>query len=277
MNSIPANGAHIPVLGLGTFRLRGEECARVVAEAAELGYRHFDTAAMYDNEEDVGEGLVRCGVKRSEIFVTTKVWHSDIGGGALQRSAEASLKRLKLGFADLLLIHWPNASIPLGESIEALCDAKARGFAKNIGVANFPMALLREAVGLAAQHGEKIACNQCERHPRFPQAPLLDVCRENGVGFVSYQPIAQGNYLDDPVLVKIARSHGRETSQIVLRWQVQQPGVAAIPKASSRKHLAENLALFDFQLTAEEMSAINAMARAGSRKVNPGFAPAWDY
>jgi diketogulonate reductase-like aldo/keto reductase len=273
---LPANGANMPALGLGTSRMRGADCARAVETAFSVGFRHIDTADMYGNEVEVGQGLRASGVKRADAFITTKVLPSNIGPGDLQRSAQASLKRLALDDVDLLLIHWPNSAIPLEKSIEALCDAKKRGYAKNIGVANFTRDMVDEAVTLAARHGEKIACNQCEYHPRLDQTKLIEVCRKHGVAFVSYYPLAQGRYIDDPTLTKVAKTHGRSVAQVMLRWHMQQ-GVAAIPKSSSRVHLQENISIFDFTLSQEEMRAISAMARPGSRMVNPaGFAPKWD-
>ena len=177
---LPIPGAQIPAIGLGTFRLTGARAVAAVSGALALGYRHLDTAAMYDNEAAVGEGLRASGVKRDQVFITTKVWTTDIAKGDLQASAQASLTRLKLDQVDLLLIHWPNKAIPLAQSIEALCDAKQRGYARNIGVANFPAAMLDDAVRLAATHGEKIATNQCEYHPRLSQAKVLEACRRHG-------------------------------------------------------------------------------------------------
>ena len=232
---------------------------------------------MCSSDLEVGQGLRASGLKRSDAFITTKVLPSNIGPGDLQRSAQASLKRLALDDVDLLLIHWPNAAIPLEKSIEALCDAKRRGYAKNIGVANFTRGMVDESVTLAARHGEKLACNQCEYHPRLDQTPLIETCRRHGVAFVSYYPLAQGRYIDDPTLVKVAKAHGRTVAQVMLRWHVQQQGVAAIPKSSSPAHLKENISIFDFKLADEEMRAISAMARPGSRMVNPaGYAPKWD-
>ena len=273
---LPANGANMPALGLGTSRMRGAECAKAVETAISVGFRHIDTADMYGNEVEVGEGFRASGLKRGEVFVTTKVLPSNIGEGDLQRSARASLARLKLDFVDLLLIHWPNTAIPLAQSMKALCDAKKRGHAKNIGVANFTMAMLREAARLASEHGEKIASNQCEYHPRLDQRKLLDVCRAHGVAFVSYYPLAQMRYIDDPVLARVAKAHDRAPAQNMLRWHMQQPGVAAIPKSASRGHLLENISIFDFALTDAEMAAISGLARPGSRMVSPGFGPVWD-
>ena len=273
---LPIPGAQIPAIGLGTFRLNGASAVSAVSGALALGYRHLDTAAMYDNEKEVGEGLRASGVARDQVFVTTKVWTTDIAKDDLQASAQASLSRLKLDQVDLLLIHWPNKAIPLAQSIEALCDARQRGYARNIGVANFPAAMLDDAVRLAATHGEKIATNQCEYHPRLSQAKVLEACRRHGVVFVSYSPLGQGSLMADPAIASIAARHGKTVSQIVLRWHVQQEGVAAIPKAGSAGHQRDNLDVFGFVLPDEDMRAISALAKPDGRLVKPGFMPEWD-
>ena len=273
---LPIPGAQIPAIGLGTFRLTGASAVSAVSGALALGYRHLDTAAMYDNEKEVGEGLRASGVARDQVFITTKVWTMDIAKGDLQASAQASLSRLKLDQVDLLLIHWPNKTIPLAQSIEALCDARQRGYARNIGVANFPAAMLDDAVRLAATHGEKIATNQCEYHPRLSQAKVLEACRRHGVVFVSYSPLGQGSLMADTAIASIAARHGKTVSQIVLRWHVQQEGVAAIPKAGSAGHQRDNLDVFGFKLPDEDMRAISALAKPDGRLVKPGFMPEWD-
>ena len=273
---LPIPGAQIPAIGLGTFRLNGASAVSAVSGALALGYRHLDTAAMYDNEKQVGEGMRASGVARDQVFVTTKVWTTDIAKGDLQASAQASLSRLKLDQVDLLLIHWPNKDILLAHSIEALCDAKQRGYARNIGVANFPAAMLDDAVRLAATHGEQIATNQCEYHPRLSQAKVLEACRRHGVVFVSYSPLGQGRLTEDEAIASIAARHGKTPSQIVLRWHVQQEGVAAIPKAGSEGHQRDNLDVFGFVLPEEDMRAIAALAKPDGRMVKPGFMPEWD-
>lgn len=253
--TISAGGADFPALGFGTWQLRGETCAAAVADAVAAGYRHIDTAAMYDNEEAVGDGLRRSGVRREEIFVVTKVWPDNIGEGALQRSAEASVRRLGVDAVDLLLIHWPSRRIPLAESIRALNDAQHRGLAGHIGVSNFDAALLGEACRLSAA---PIVANQCEYHPLIDQDATLAACRTNGVAFVSYSPLAKRQVLDDPVVTAIAESHRRTTAQIVLRWHLQQ-GCGAIPKSADSRRIRENFAVFDFALTHAEMQAISGL------------------
>jgi diketogulonate reductase-like aldo/keto reductase len=270
---VHANGATIPALGLGTWQLGGEACVQAIRWALEAGYRHIDTAAMYGNEEAVGAGIRAGGVPRDEIFLTTKVWPDDLAPGDLERSAEASVRRLKLDHVDLLLIHWPNLAIPLRGTMEALCRAKRQGLARHIGVANFTVALLEEAVRLSS---EPLVTNQCEYHPYLDQGPVLAACRKHGLSLTSYCPIGRAAVFSERAVRDIARAHGKTPAQVVLRWHVQQPGVIAIPKSGNRKRIAENIAIFDFALSDEEMRAISGLAHRDGRIISPSFAPPWD-
>jgi diketogulonate reductase-like aldo/keto reductase len=273
-----ANGANIPFIGLGTVFLRDAECVRVTETALSLGYRHIDTAVMYGNEVEVGNAVKSSGIHRSELFITTKVMAEEIGEGDLQRSASGSLKRLGLDYVDLLLFHWPNSAIPLSKSVKALCDAKKLALTRHIGVANFPTKLLEAAVALAADHGERLIANQCEYHPRLNQTKVLEACRANGIAFVSHTPLGQGRLLDDPTLVTVARRVGKTPAQVLLRWNIQQPGIVAVPKSAQPAHLAENLQVFDFELSDEDMNDLFRMASADGRMVYPVNTPApeWD-
>ncbi|HEY8567506.1 MAG TPA: aldo/keto reductase [Beijerinckiaceae bacterium] len=273
MPPVRANGAEIPALGLGTWRLEGEDCARIVAGALAQGYRHVDTAAMYGNEEAVGEGLRASGLARDEVFVTTKVWYEDIRPGDLERSAEASLKRLGLDQVDLLLIHWPNPDVPVAESVRALAEAGRRGLARHVGVSNFTAAMVDEAV---AASSEPLVVNQCEYHPYLDQAKVLAACRRHGLAFTSYSPLGRGDLLADATVGAIAAAHGRSPAQVILRWHVQQAGVVAIPKSGNLERIGQNLAIGDFALTDAEMQRMHALARPEGRLVSPSFAPAWD-
>jgi len=265
---VEANGARIPALGLGTWTLRGEACSEAVQWALEAGYRHIDTAAMYGNEEDVGAGLRASGIDRDEVFVTTKVWHSDLRADDFRRSAEASLRRLDLSQVDLLLIHWPNSDIPLAETLDALCHAKRNGLARHIGVSNFSVRLLDEAVRLSS---EPLAVNQCEYHPYLDQSLVHATCRKHGMAFTSYCPLGKGDLVSDPIIQAIASAHGKTDAQIVLRWHVQQPATVAIPKSGNRGRISENLDVFDFELSEDEMRRISALARPDGRMVYPSW------
>jgi diketogulonate reductase-like aldo/keto reductase len=270
---VHAHGAAIPAIGLGTWPLKGEECTAAVMEALRVGYRHVDTARMYDNEEAVGSGLKGSGVPRDEIFVTTKVWYEDIAAGNLERSAEASLRRLGLDTVDLLLIHWPSPEVSVEDSVAALCNAKRKGLARHVGISNHPVALMKRALEAAT---EPLVVNQCEYHPQLDQSAVLGTCRDNGMAFVSYSPIGRGGMLADPTIAGIAARHGKTPAQVVLRWHVQQPGVVAIPKSGNPTRIGENIALFDFELSDDEMARLHAMARPDGRMIAPVFAPEWD-
>ena len=256
MQTMEAGGAGIPLIGLGTWDLRGKSCARMVEAALGLGYRHIDTAAMYGNEAEVGEGLRASGVKRDEIFVTTKVWSSNLRARDFERSAHDSLKNLKLDSVDLLLIHWPNSSVPLKETIGALCKMKRDGVARHVGVSNFNPALIEEAKGLAT---EPLVNNQIELHPYFEQSKTIAASRKAGLSITAYSPIARGRVKSDAVLSRIGTAHGKTAAQVCLRYLVQQD-IIVIPKTSRTERLKENAAIFDFALTAAEMKDIAALA-----------------
>jgi diketogulonate reductase-like aldo/keto reductase len=274
VHTVDAHGASIPAIGLGTWTLKGAACSALVEEALAAGYRHVDTAAGYGNEEAVGAALRASGLPRDALFVTTKVWYTDIGAGDLERSAEASLTRLGLDRVDLLLIHWPNPAIPVEQSIAALNRARAAGFTTHIGVSNFPTALLSQSIALS-EHS--LACNQVEYHPMLGQAKVHAMCRQNGMAMVAYCPLHRGGGLfETPAVADAAARHGRTPAQVVLRWQVQQDGVVAIPRTTRRERLAENIAVFDFELSGAEMQAISALQPANSRLCDFGFSPRWD-
>lgn len=274
MHSVEANGATIPALGLGTWTLAGRDCARLVEEALALGYRHLDTAAMYGNEEAVGAGLRASGVARDAVFVTTKVWWSDLAAGDLRRSAEASLKRLGLDAVDLLLIHWPNPGIPLAGTVEALNRARADGLARHIGVSNFPTALLAQAIALSQA---PLVANQVENHPYLDQRKVHAACRAAGMAMVSYCPLYRGGPLfDEEAVRRASEAHGKTPGQVVLRWHVQQDGVVAIPRTTRVERLSENAAIFDFSLTEAEMAAISALRGRGDRICDAGLGVEWD-
>lgn len=274
MDIVEANGARFPAPGMGTWTLNGKLCAELVAHALALGYRHVDTAAAYDNEEAVGAGLRASGVPRDEIFVTTKVWWSDLQPRKLERSAEASLKRLGLDHVDLLLIHWPNPAVPVAETIGALNAVKARGLTRHIGVSNFTTALLREAI---ATSQAPLVANQVEFHPYLDQSKIHAACHAAGMAMVAYCPIFRGEPLfSEPAVTGAARRHGRTPAQIVLRWHMQKGGVVPIPRTTRKERLAENLAVSDFALSEEEMSAISKLSAKGARLCDFGFSPDWD-
>jgi len=272
MQYIEANGAKIPAIGLGTWELSGRTCARLVEQALRLGYRHIDTAQIYENEREVGEGLHSSRVKRSEIFVTTKIWTTHFAPHDLERSTKESLVKLRLSEVDLLLLHWPNPQVPLQETMGALARVKKLGMAKHIGVSNFTVALIEEAVAACP---EPLACDQVEYHPYLEQTKVLNACAAHGMALVAYSPIAKGRIKNDETLAQIGKTHHKTAAQVCLRWLVQQ-NVAAIPRTSRIERLSENIDIFDFVLSDEEMGLISQMGSAKSRLTDFGFAPKWD-
>jgi 2,5-diketo-D-gluconate reductase B len=272
--SIEANGARIPLLGLGTWELRGRPCARVVEQALRLGYRHVDTAEMYDNEREVGEGLHASGVKRRDVFVTTKIWPSHFAPRALERAARDCLVRLRLSDVDLLLLHWPNPQVPLSETIGALCKVKSDGLARHIGISNFTVTLIEEAFSVAT---EPLVCDQIECHPFLDQSKVIAACRDHGMAVVAYSPIARGNAKNDEVLARIGAAHKKTAAQVSLRYLVQQD-IVVIPRTSKLDRLAENAAIFDFELSEAEMVEVAALAHREGRIVDWAYSGTmnWD-
>jgi 2,5-diketo-D-gluconate reductase B len=269
---VKANGARIPAIGLGTWELRGRTCARLVEQALKLGYRHIDTAQIYENEREVGDGVRASGVKRDDVFVTTKVWTTHFAPNDLERSAKESLVRLRLPEVDLLLLHWPNPQVPLSETLGALAHAKKLGLTRHIGVSNFTVALIEQAV---AECPEPLVCDQVEYHPYLDQTKVREACAQHGLAVVAYSPVAKGKVKGDEALNRIGRAHGKTAAQICLRWLVQQ-NVCAIPRTSKLERLSENIDIFDFELSDTEMARISRMGDAKTRLTDFGFAPKWD-
>jgi 2,5-diketo-D-gluconate reductase B len=265
-------GVKIPALGLGTFGLTGSECERAVRAAIDMGYRHIDTAPRYGNEVEVGRGMRASGVSREQLFVTSKVWPTDLARAAAIASAESSLKNLELDYVDLLLVHWPNPEVKLAETFGAFSELQKRGLTKLIGVSNFPTALLHETLDVL--HVPAVA-NQVEYHPFIDQTKVLNVLRKHGMILTAYIPLARGKVNDDPTLLRIGRERRRSAAQIALRWLVEQDDVAAIPRSSRVERLRENFSIFDFSLTPAETAAINAL-RTPTHIANPSWGPVWD-
>src|ERR1700716_3026032 len=272
MNFIEANGAKIPAIGLGTWELRGRTCARLVEQALRLGYRHIDTAQAYENEREVGDGLRASGVKRDEIFLTTKIWTTHFAAKDLERSAKESLARLRLTEIDLLLLHWPNPQVPLAETLGALARVKQAGMVRHIGVSNFTVALIEEAVAACP---EPLVCDQVEYHPYLDQTKVREACARHGMALIAYSPVAKGRIKNDQTLARIGRTYRKTAAQICLRWLVQQ-NVSAIPRTSRIERLSENIDIFDFELSDDEMHEIAGMGRTKGRLTDFGFAPKWD-
>jgi 2,5-diketo-D-gluconate reductase B len=247
-------GEKVPSLGLGTWRLSGKECIRTVERALAVGYRHIDTAQIYANEDEVGRAIRNSGVGREGVFLVTKVWTSSFSYDDVIRSTRESLKKLQTEYVDLLLMHWPNPSVSLAETLGAMRELQEKVSVKHVGVSNFPPSMVEEATEHAT-----IFCNQVEYHPYTAQDEVLEQAKKMDYLLTAYSPVAKGRASKDATLKEIGEAHGKTPAQVALRWLVQQDKVAAIPKATSEDHLKSNLDIFDFDLSDEEMERIFAL------------------
>lgn len=253
--NLTIQGEKVPALGFGTWPLRGEACVHSVEHALAIGYRHIDTAQWYENEAEVGRGIKRSGVPRSDIFLVTKVQPENFAYDRVIASAQESFRKLDADYLDLLLMHWPNPAFPLEETLGAMNELQAQGLIRHIGVSNFSPALVAEAMRYAT-----IFSNQVEYHPYKSQAELVQQAKKEDYLLVAYSPLAKGAVNDDPTLQAIGATYGKSPAQVALRWLLQQ-GVAAIPKAGSDKHRQANWDVFDFTLREEEMRKISGLSR----------------
>jgi 2,5-diketo-D-gluconate reductase B len=270
---LPAHGAAIPAIGFGTSGM-GDVRAEHIATALTAGYRHIDTARKYGTEGAVGDGMRASGVPRAEIFLCTKVSHENLHAADFARSVDESLKALGVDYVDLLLVHWPEKNTPLAETMGALAKAKRSGLTRHIGVANFNIAMLDEAIRLCP---EPLVTLQAECHPYLDQSKVIAACRARGLVLTAYCPLARGRIQGDAVLTEIGGRYGKTAAQVALRWLMQQKIIAAIPRSSNAARIADNVDVFDFELDESDMGRIGALKRPDGRTANPiGRAPQWD-
>jgi diketogulonate reductase-like aldo/keto reductase len=263
----------MPAIGYGTMELP-QRGAELVAYAIQSGYRLIDTARKYGTEEKVGEGIRASGIAREELWVTTKVTELDAREADFLRSAETSLKALQLDYVDLLLVHWPQPNVSFSETLGALAKAKRRGTTRHIGVSNFTIAMLDEAVRVCP---EPLITNQVEYHAYLPQDRMLAALKRHGMILTAYCPMARGKLLDDPIVGEIAKAHGKTIGQVCLRWLIQQPMVAAVPRPLEEAHIREDLDVFEWSLSEDEMRRISALRGRQVRIADPPErAPKWD-
>ena len=237
----------IPKIGFGTYALSGKTCIEAVTDAVNVGYRHFDTAQFYANEHEVGKGIRESGIKRNEVFITTKIWPTRFN--QVEKAAEESLAALGTDYVDLLLLHWPSSDRANRTATDALAKVRERGLTRHIGVSNFSIQQLEQALTQAP-----VCCNQVEYHPFMEQKNMLEFIRKHGLFLTAYSPLALGKASYNKTLERIGQRYQKSASQVALRWLVQQEAVAAIPKAATHEKREENLNIFDFELTAEEMA-----------------------
>ncbi|WP_224270943.1 aldo/keto reductase [Haloprofundus salinisoli] len=252
MEYITAKGVDVPVLGFGTWPMKGETCRTAVQHALDSGYRHIDTAQMYNNEGAVGQAITNSGVPREDVFLVTKIRRQNLAHDDVLSTVTESVQRLGTEI-DLLLIHSPSRTVPIEESISAMNELQERGIVEHIGVSNFSVEQMRQAI---AASNTPILTNQVEYHPFKNQSEILKFCIENGVLLTAYSPLGQGRAIENKVLEGIGEQYGKTAAQVALRWLIHQEMVAAIPKASSQIHIEENFEVFDFELTDEEMDRI---------------------
>jgi diketogulonate reductase-like aldo/keto reductase len=270
---LSAHGAEMPAIGFGTMELPHRP-AELVAAAIAAGYRLIDTARKYGTEERVGEGIRASGIARKDLWVTTKVTELNAREVDFLNSAETSLKMLGLDYVDLLLVHWPQPKVPFSETLGALAKAKRRGLTRHIGVSNYTIEMLDEAIRVCP---EPLVTNQVEYHAYLPQDRMLAALKRHGMILTAYCPMARGKLLDDRVIGEIAKSHGKSIGQICLRWLIQQPMVAAVPRPLEQAHIEEDIDVFDWSLSEDEMRRISALRSRHIRIADPPErAPKWD-
>ncbi|MBC7001294.1 2,5-didehydrogluconate reductase DkgB [Photobacterium sp. BZF1] len=264
----------MPVLGAGTFRLKGEDAYNSVTMALEAGYRHIDTAQIYGNEKEVGAAIADSGIARSEIFLTTKIWMDKFGKEAFLPSIRQSLADLQVEYVDLLLIHWPlkNEEVAMSDYLASLKEVKELGMAKQIGISNFTVAQMQQAIDILGT--EAIYTNQVEVHPYLQNRKVVDFCLENGIIVTGYMPFAYGDVLKDETIARIAEKHQATAAQTVLAWMRQNEFVT-IPSSTKRANIDSNLKASEVVLDEADMAAIAELDR-NHRLANPDFAPEWD-
>ena len=273
MQTINAHGAAIPALGFGVFRMSGTEVARVIPAALEAGFRHFDTAQIYQNEAALGLALQAAGAKCSDLFLTTKVWVDNYSPEKFATSVDESLDRLKTDRVDLLLLHWPGNKVSIADQIAMLNAVQAAGKTRFIGVSNQNVAQLKQSIAVSRA---PIVTNQVEAHPYLDQTAMARAANAAGLAVTAYYGMADGAVPRDPVLQQIGARHGKTAAQVALRWLIQE-GFIALSKTAKPERVAENIDIFDFLLSGEDLAAIRKLARPNGRLVSPpGLAPAWD-
>lgn len=273
MLSIKNSDATIPALGFGTWKLKGDECTKCVKHAMSVGYRHIDTAQIYENEEGVGQALTETEVSREDIFLVTKIWMDKAREGDLQKSMEESLRKLQTDYVDLVLMHWPVEDVPFEETFKAFQDIQRQGKTKHIGVSNFTVSQMQQ---VREELGAKIITNQVEYHPSLSQDSVLQYLRAHDMFLTAYSPLGRGEDLENDVFKALGEKYNKTGAQIILRWLVQQQSVAAIPKSSNFDRIEQNYDIWDFELDSNEMQQIFSLARPDGRMIDPDWAPEWD-
>ncbi len=250
-----SSGYTIPSIGFGTWQSIGEECENAVEMALKAGYVHIDTADCYHNQIEIGRAIQRCGVRREDLFITSKVLHRDLSYERTIAVCDKALEELATDYLDLYLIHWPNVYIPLEETLGAMNHLVKQGKVRSIGVSNFTVELLTRATAVSEA---PICINQVEFHPYLNQGALLEYCNTNDIVLTAYSPLARGKVFKDPLFLELSEQYARSAAQIVLRWLLQK-GIVVLPKSLSQKHIEGNFKVFDFELSPQTMERINSI------------------
>lgn len=258
---------NIPHIGLGTWQLNGQQCRHAVSVALQLGYRHIDTAMIYANQKDIGVAIKESKIARRSLFITSKVWHSSLSYADVLSQTEEILEQLQTSYLDLLLIHWPNKRVSMKETFKALAELVEAGKVKHIGVSNFTIQHLKEAMKVSSV---PLYCCQFEFHPYLQQHELVQFCKQNGIVVTAYSPLAQGHVLEDPEILKIAHKHKKTVAQIVLAW-IHQQDIVVIPKSTTKERLEQNLKSMDIELSSEEIHILRSL-NMNKRYCAPAFA-----
>jgi 2,5-diketo-D-gluconate reductase B len=263
-------GTTMPRLGFGTWLVTGRDATEGVRDALEIGYRQIDTARAYENEAEVGEGIAASGVDRGDIWLTTKIWRADHEPAKLKRAAEDSLRKLRTDYVDLLLLHWPNAEVPIEQSLQAMRELQEEEKIRHLGVSNFPAGMLSRALDILP-----LFADQVEYHPFLSQDAVLELARQHDLTLTAYSPLAHGKVVGHPELTAIGEQYGKTAGQVALRWLLDQPNVTTAPKASSHDRRVENFEVFDFTLSDADRERIAALPK-DVRTANPSWAPDWN-
>ncbi|GGD00496.1 aldo/keto reductase [Undibacterium terreum] len=272
--TLAVGGAQIPRLGFGTYGMSGSRLQEILVSALHHGFRHIDTAQMYQNEADVGAAIRASGISRRDVFVTTKVWVGNYPAERFAASVDLSLQNLGTDYIDLLLVHWPRGGVSIAEQIDGLNRAVDAGKVRHIGVSNYNAEMMRSAIEFSKY---PIVTNQVEYHPFLDQSVLIETAQANEASLMAYCGMALGRVFKDPVLKEIAMRNKRTIAQVVLRWLIQQPQVVALSRSEKIERVAGNARVFDFELADEDMQTITKLHTSGSRIVNPPhLAPDWD-
>lgn len=271
MKFIPLGNRLVPAIGLGTYKLTGTGAIDIIRKGIEIGYRHIDTAQLYENENEVGQAIVNSGI-REEIYLVTKVWPSNLHQDRFLPSVIESLRKLKTDHVDLLLIHWPHPSIQVEEYIPTLIECRDSGLTKDIGVSNFNIAQLKTAL----KFNSGIVTNQVEYHPWVNQTKLHRWMKENHLPLTAYSPLSQGKMMGFKPLAALASKYLKSPAQIILRWMMQKDDILAIPRSSNVHRLSENINVFDFELTTTDMEQIDAWRLENHRVVDAQNGAKWD-